>query len=95
MLQLVRFGQGVHVYDTEKRRFVKSTARRIAAALGGAGHPGSESQSRTRKQMLQAVDWVRCPGCELGKIKKNKKNRPERSEQQPHLHWLVGAYRRG
>lgn len=85
MLQIVRFGNCTHIFDTEKKRFVKSTARQVANALGLAGQVGDNFKDRTRRKMLSDVAWQKCPGCHLGKKERKDKE---------HRHWIAGLYRR-
>lgn len=81
MLQLVRFDYCIHVFDNEKRCFVKTTARRMFAALELARDKNKE---RTRKMILRDVKWQKCAGCRLGK--KNDRKHLE------HRHWITGPY---
>ena len=78
MHQLVRFGTCIHIFDTSEGRFVKSTAGRVASALGLAKRTGHQDKVFTRKHMLRRVDWMKCGGCGLGK----KKDRE-------HEHWIA------
>lgn len=85
MLQLVRFSKCIHILDSEQGQFVKSTARRVAIALGHPIRSGDHSVEHTRKKMLSEIVWVKCSGCSLG-----KKNRKAQLE---HDHWIVGSNR--
>ncbi len=62
MLQLVRFGACTHIFDITEGRFVKSTAGRVASALGLAKHTGHQDEILSRKNMLRRVSWMRCGG---------------------------------
>lgn len=81
MLQLVRFDDCIHVFDNEKRCFVKTTARRVSIALGVAC---DDNKERTRKIMLRDVKWQKCAGCHLGK-------RRDHSSLE-HRHWIASPY---
>ncbi len=69
MLQLVRFGTCIHIFATTERRFVKTTAGRVASALGLVRPTRYQEELLSRNIMLQRVSWVKCGGCSLGKKK--------------------------
>lgn len=82
MLQLVRFGACIHIFDTTERRFVKSTADRVVSTLGLARPTARQDGILSRKDILHSVCWVKCGGCSLGK----KKDRE-------HNHWIAAIGR--
>lgn len=82
MLQLVRFGNCIHVFNTEIKRFEKSSARRVATALGRKPRiEVSGGAGLTRKQMLRNIEWQKCEGCNLTK-------KPGRNDK-VHNHWIA------
>lgn len=54
MLQLIRLGDCVHVYDTVNQRFMKRNFANVQKATG-VNHP-----QYTCKKILQSVIWERC-----------------------------------
>jgi hypothetical protein len=97
MLQLVRFKGCVHVYDTNQRRFLKATTRRVLEALQLPAQTPEQCKTRSRARILKEAAWTRCPGCLLGETdnkdsKKKTPPPPPRPQNQPkvHDHWFAG-----
>lgn len=60
MLQLVKLGNRVHLFDSERKMFVKQTYANVSRSVFGR-------EPTSRKKMLKYADWVRCmdPTCRL------------------------------
>ena len=58
MIQLVKLGKCVHLFDSERKTFVKQTYANVSKAV-------ILRQSTTRKKILKYADWIRCtdPSC--------------------------------
>jgi hypothetical protein len=85
MLQLVRFSGCVHIFDTEKRCFVKTTSKRLLSAVGLPAQTTEQSRLRSRKLILEGIEWVKCSRCNLGSGSK--------PQDREHDHWIAAAYR--
>jgi len=77
MLHLVKLGKCVHLFDSERKVFVKQTYANVAKAV-------IVRQPTTRKKILRYVDWVRCmdPFCRLTSCRQN------RNHWLAHSYWI-------
>ncbi len=61
MLQLVKLGNCVHIFNQEQGRFVKRTAKNVRDCLRKA------PTLQTKKQLIQQAQWTVCskPRCKV------------------------------
>ena len=66
MLQLVRLNGCVHIYDQEKRCFIKTTSKNVAKALDLGLRNAGEGSVITCDKMIKSTKWEKCDdkGCQ-------------------------------
>lgn len=68
MIQIVKLGNCIHVYDDEARRFIKRNATNLKKGLPHGG------EFQTKKAILENLSWTTCQasGCSVKRCRNNE-----------------------